>query len=152
MSKKDRYQVSLKLILHNERGEILALAEDKGSFAGFYDFPGGRVEVDEFDTPLAEIIRREAREELGDVDFELGEAPVAVGRHRIPPDVNERGEEVPEIHVLYLFFIGRLLRGEINVSEEHGGYRWLPKEEIGKNSERYFASGNLEGLKTYLRR
>jgi 8-oxo-dGTP pyrophosphatase MutT (NUDIX family) len=151
MAKKDRYQVSLKLILHDDAGEILALAENKGSFAGYYDFPGGRIEVDEFETPLVDIVRREAREELGgEIVFDLGVAPVAVGRHRIPSDVDVSGATIPEIHVLYLFFAGHLRRGNVVTSEEHASSRWLSVAEIKKSPEKYFKSGNLEGIKMYL--
>ena len=37
----DFYQVSLKAILKNEKGEVLVLGGlDGGSFEGFYDLPG----------------------------------------------------------------------------------------------------------------
>ena len=57
---KDFYQISLKLLLKNDVNEILALkAVDSGRFAGFYDLPGGRIDVDEFRTDFGEILARE---------------------------------------------------------------------------------------------
>lgn len=150
MAKKDRYQISLKFFLRNGDGKLLAMAQDRGSFAGLFDIPGGRIETDEFATPFADIIRREAKEELGGVEFELGDAPVAVGRHLIPASVNEKNEQILEIHVLYLFFEARLISGDIRVSEEHSGYQWLDSEQVRKTPERYFKSGNLEGVRMYL--
>jgi len=150
MAKKDRYQVSLKAFLKNEEGELLAMAKDKGSFAGLYDFPGGRIEEDEFTTPLKEILMRELKEEIGDVDIDLEDAPVAVGRHLIPSDVNKQGEDVPEIHVLYVFFEGLLKNGDVSISSEHSGYEWLKTDAIIKEPKKYFSSGNLEAVVSYL--
>ncbi len=62
------YQVSLKLLLKNNKGEILALkAADNGSYAGYHDLPGGRIDADEFNTDFTEIIEREVKEEIGDI-------------------------------------------------------------------------------------
>jgi len=78
--KKERefYHISLKLILKNDAGEILALKDKEGgTLAGLYDLPGGRIDTDEFKTPFPEIIQRETQEEIGDVDIKLNPAPQA---------------------------------------------------------------------------
>ena len=47
--KRDWYQVSLKLILKNKKGEVLVLKTlETGNFAGYHDLPGGRIDTDEF--------------------------------------------------------------------------------------------------------
>ena len=66
LKEKDFYQVSLKALIKNQEGKVLALkAVDTGSFAGFYDLPGGRIDMDEFHTAYIDILKREIAEELG---------------------------------------------------------------------------------------
>lgn len=142
----DYYQLSLKVIIKNDKDEILALGcPPYGSFAGFYDFPGGRVDVDEFSTPLTDIIKREIKEEIGDIEYELNSTPVSVGRHLLEARFSGLSKD---IHVLYLFFEATYISGDIRISHEHSGYQWF---DIGKNEPaKLFKSGNLEGIKMYL--
>ena len=143
---KDLCQISLKLLLKNKRGEILALkAVPHGSFAGFYDLPGGRIDVNEFKTNFADIISREVTEELGAVKYKLKPKTVATGRHIIPPFLTKTSKET---HVLYLLFEADFLGGEIKTSNEHLGYTWLNLKKI--EPAKYFTSGLLEGVKMYL--
>lgn len=143
---KDLYQISLKLLLQNDRGEILALkAVDNGSYAGFYDLPGGRIDTDEFETNFSEIIDREVKEELGDIQYRLEQKPVAIGRHRIPAELTTAGKE---IHVLYLFYTAEYLAGDFKISDEHTGMHWLNLNQI--KLEEYFKSGILEGVRMLL--
>lgn len=143
-NEKDFYQVSLKLILKNGKNEVLCLkAVDNGTYAGFYDFPGGRINRNEFVLPFDEIIKREASEEIGDVQFEINSELRGLGRHLI-------FENKKETHVLYIFFEAKYLSGDIKLSEEHTGYRWIDLKNI--EPEEYFKSGILEGVKMYLAR
>lgn len=146
MSKeKDFYQVSLKLILKNNKGEILALkAVDNGSYRGYYDLPGGRIDTDEFSTSFSTIIDREVKEELGDITYRLNNKPVAVGRHFIPAAMIDIRKDT---HVLYLFFEAEYTSGDLKISDEHNGYQWLNLKEIELTD--YFTSGILEGVKMY---
>jgi 8-oxo-dGTP diphosphatase len=145
---KDVYHVSLKLLLRNERGEILLLkAVDGGSYAGFYDLPGGRIDANEFYTDFADIIAREIKEEIGEIRYTLERKPVAVGRHRIPAELTTAGKE---IHVLYLFFVAEYQGGEIHISDEHAGFEWVDVSKV--KLEDYFKSGILEGVKMFLMR
>lgn len=142
----DFYQVSLKAILKNEKGEVLMLGGlDGGSFEGFYDLPGGRIDKNEFVVPLSEIMSREIKEEVGDIEFSLSEAPVAVGRHLLKAHISYESEDT---HVLYLFYEARYIGGEIKTSAEHNSFKWLNLE--GVELEKYFKSGILEGMKMYL--
>lgn len=142
---KDLYQVSLKVILRNNKNEILALkAVASGSYAGFYDFPGGRINNDEFNVPFMEIASREVIEEVGAVKFKINPVPIAAGRHLIPAKLTSSGLD---IKVLYLFFVGQYLGGEITISQEHTGFIWLDLSKI--KLEKYFKSGDLEGIKMY---
>lgn len=148
---KELYQISLKLILKNENGEALILkAQERGSYAGFYDFPGGRINSGEFNTPIMEILEREVREEIGNIKYSsIKSAPVAIGRHSfiaswgVPEEINK------DAFVLYLFFEGNYIDGDIKISEEHTDYKWVKLEDL--ELEKYFKSGILEGIKMYLK-
>lgn len=139
------YQVSLKLLLKNNNGEVLALkAADNGSYAGYYDLPGGRIDADEFGVDFAEIIEREIKEEIGNIEVKVNSKPVGVGRHLIPASITSSGKD---IQILYLFFEAEYLSGEINISNEHTNFKWLSLKDIKLNE--YFTSGMLEGVKMY---
>lgn len=142
MSEKDFYQISLKLILKNDKGEVLILKapEDKNTFAGFYDLPGGRIDDNEFGVDFLEIIKREVAEEIGDVKVSISTKPVALGR--------ATSQKINKIRVLYIFFDAKYQDGDILISKEHIGYKWVDLRKI--KLEDYFTSGILEGLKMYL--
>lgn len=140
--------MSLKALVTNEHGEVLALnAVPSGSFAGYFDLPGGRIDVEEFTVPLVEILRREIREELGDIAVDISEVPVAVGRHLIAAESDKGNGE--SIHVLYLFFEAKYKGGSIRTSAEHSGFRWL---DLHKHKlPDLFKSGLLEGVLMYVK-
>jgi 8-oxo-dGTP pyrophosphatase MutT (NUDIX family) len=139
---KDFYQISLKLLLKNSQGEILGLKSlDNGSYAGFYDLPGGRIDTDEFRIDFSKILDREIKEEIGDITYHINTTPVAVGRHLVPASMTSAKQD---IHILYLFFEAEYIKGDLRISNEHLGYKWfnLQDEELTK----YFTSGILEGI------
>lgn len=143
---KDFYHVSLKIILKNKQGQVLLLqAIDNGSYAGYYDLPGGRINVSEFRTALPKIIKREIREEIGKIKYKLNEKPAALGRHLISAKYLKHKKD---IHCFYVFFEAVYTNGEIKVSAEHSGYRWVDLRKIKLVD--YFKSGILEGLKMHL--
>ncbi len=141
----DWYNVSLKVFLKNDKGKILALKSIPDSaMEGFYDFPGGRINTDEFETDYEDLIKRELREELGsDVKFKLSIKPVSFGRHHY---FSKRQNK--EVRVLYLFFEAKYLGGEVTISHEHSGHDWLDLFKI--KPEDYFILGPLEGVKRYI--
>ena len=143
---RDFYQVSLKLLLKNSEGDVLALkGVDDGSFAGYYDLPGGRIDTDEFSTDFSEILKREAEEEIGNSDFKINPKPVAIGRHLIPARLTKSGKDV---HILNVLFEAEYFGGDIKISDEHTDHRWMDLNKI--ELEKYFTSGILEGIKMYL--
>lgn len=145
-TERDFYQISLKFILKNDKGEVLLMkAQNKDTYAGFYDLPGGRINVDEFTIPLTEAVQREVREEVGDIQYDLNPKPVAVARHLIPANISKHKREV---HVLYLLYEGIYKKGDIVISYEHLGYMWANLNKI--KLDKYLKSGNLEGVKMYL--
>jgi len=143
---KDFYQISLKLLLKNNKGETLILeAVLDGSLAGYYDLPGGRINTDEFGANFNEILKRETKEEIGDVGFQINPAIVAFGRHLIPSSISPSGKDV---HVLYLFFEGEYINGDMKISNEHTDSKWVDLKKI--ELEKYFTSGILEGIQMYV--
>jgi len=146
-SEKDFYQVSLKVFLKNNRGEVLGLeAARGGTYDGFYDLPGGRIDFDEFKTSFEEIIRRELTEEIGNVEYSLNLRPIAFGRNENP---NKQSPLGGFVHIFNIFFEGVYKKGEIKISEEHRGFKWIKLEE--NNLEKYFKFAILEGAKVYLK-
>ena len=116
-----------------------------GSYDGFYDLPGGRINLDEFATPFEEIIRREIKEEVGDVDFSLILKPVALGRN---DNIKKESPLAGPLHIFNIFFEAKYKSGEIKISEEHLDFEWVKLEEI--DPEKYFKFAILEGVKMYL--
>ena len=143
MPEKDFYQVSLKLILKNSQDQILVL-KAVGSKAGHYDLPGGRIDDNEFNINLLEIIKREVAEEIGDVKVSIIDKPVALGRAQS----NKFNDKEVPIRVLYVFFEADYHSGDIVISDEHTDYKWINLKNI--KLEDYFVSGILEGIKMYL--
>jgi 8-oxo-dGTP pyrophosphatase MutT (NUDIX family) len=140
------YQVSLKVFLKNSSGQTLILKTPDGQdFFGSYDLPGGRIDADEFLLPFAEVIDREIKEEVGDIAYKLDPNPVALGRHLIKAQYSS---DHSDHQLLYAFFAAEYQGGEIRISPEHCGYKWLDLSEI--KPEDYFMSGILEGAKIYL--
>lgn len=143
----DFYQVSLKVLLKNKKGEFLLLkARAQDTYGGFYDLPGGRIDVDEFSVSFSEIIKRELAEELGEVKYELNPKPVAIGRHLISAEHTRSNKDT---HVFYAFFEAQYKGGDIKVSEEHEEYKWVDLTKVDR--AKYLKSGNLEGVEMYLR-
>jgi len=145
MSEKDFYHISLKLIIKNNLGEVLILKDrDDGSFSGFYDLPGGRINKDEFSSDYIEIVKRELYEETGLKDVLIDRAPVGIGRAKIK-SLDQDGNK---IRVFYVFFEAKYLNGNVIISREHSGFKWVNLKNI--KLEDYFTASVLEGLKQYL--
>jgi len=143
---RDFYQVSLKVLLKNHEGKFLFLkARLQDTYGGFYDLPGGRIDVEEFTVPLSIIIQRELEEEISGVQYSINPQPVAIGRHNIDAKHTSSGKE---IHVFYVFFEAQYIAGEIQISDEHEGYAWV--DLTTEDPAKYLKSGNLEGVQMYL--
>lgn len=135
----DFYQISLKLFLKNSAGEILGLkAQDDSISAGFFDLPGGRINTNEFELSFFEILKRETEEELGNIEFKFNEKPVAISRN-----VNTKTGN----RIMHIFFEAEYINGEIKISGEHLGYKWINLKEI--DLSKYFSLGILKGIIMY---
>lgn len=146
MKKVANYNISLKVFLKNVKWEILILkTPDSSSFHGKYDFPGGRIDEDEFNVPLLDILKREIEEEIWWVSFEIYPSIVAVARHVALAEFTSKW--IPE-YLYYNFWEGSILDENIQISHEHDNFKWVKLEEI--NLEEYFESGMLEAAKNYI--
>jgi len=140
------FHVGLKLILENQKGEILALKMPvDSSMSGYYDLPGGRINSDELNNPYSKIIKREVLEEIGKrIRYRLIQKPVAISRHfYFSPKLKKEG------HIFFVFFKAFYLDGVIKISDEHIDYQWIKLSS--KTVPKYFTRGLREGLQNYFK-
>lgn len=141
------FNVSLKLILVNDKKQILGLKVPTTSyFAGFYDLPGGRIDVDELRYDFVKTLRREIKEEIGNLKINISEMPMTAVKYIVPGKVRPDKKDLP---VMYTFFVAKYISGKIKLSWEHDGYEWLDVNK--KNVHKYFFKNYLGGVESYLK-
>ncbi|MGE0701231.1 MAG: NUDIX domain-containing protein [Hyphomicrobiaceae bacterium] len=127
-----RFEVSLKAFLVREGRALFVREAD----SGYWELPGGRIDVGEEWVRHDAILAREIAEELGSsLVVELGEAAVSWTRQR-PTDGT------------FLFLLvrpGRIVSGEPALSNEHTELAWVSEDEA-KGLEFPPASGYREGI------
>ena len=110
------FEVSLKAFIVHD-GRALFVRE---SDTGYWELPGGRIDVGEEWEPQAVVLAREMREELG-ADLQITFGPeVATWVRQRPTDG------------AFLFIVARLGRpvsGEPTLSDEHDALSWVTLEE-----------------------
>lgn len=107
-----RIEVVGAVLVHD--GRVFAAKRGPGkSMAGYWEFPGGKVEADE--TP-EEALARELREELK-IDVTVGEFIVTA--------THEAGTAVIELST----YLCTIIEG-VPVLTEHEEFRWLPVSEL----------------------
>ena len=137
ISGKDLYFVAVKLFLRRG-GNLLVLKDD----FGVWDLPGGRMKPNEFNTPLAAVLERKIKEELGgEIRYKLGKPVVFMRHERL-----ENGK-VP-VRIFAVGFEGKYLGGKIKLSRRHGAQLWVLVK--GFKPEKYFKGGWLRGVREYL--
>lgn len=104
-------QVSAAVIQKDNK--IFATQRGYGAFKGFWEFPGGKLELDE--TP-EESLHREIMEEL-DLDIAIGDLL----------DIVEY--DYPEFHIKMYCFLCAVKSGSLTL-KEHDAARWLTKEAL----------------------
>lgn len=144
MPEIDTFHVSQKLFITNEKQELLIL---KDAHNPYHDFPGGRLDKEEFTTPLLASLRREIEEELGgDVVLTIHEGVVAVARDCLWNKLLNRLDD--ERHLFLLFYEAQYRGGEIVLSDEHVSYRWV--ESATFNPAGLFKPGIEQAVREYL--
>lgn len=139
------FQISLKIILKNDKGEMLLLEmPDHSKMAGYFDFPGGRITSTEIKDSFEDILNREIMEEVGPIEYKIGPKPVSYGIHSYYSNKYQK-----DVHVLWLFFEGQYIKGKIKISPEHKRVIW---QEINQNNaKKYFTLGPLKCIEKYLK-
>lgn len=84
---------------------------------GRYDIPGGFLTAGE--APL-DGLRRELREELGDIEVEVGPAV-----QMVPHRYGEEGD-----YVLAIGFVAKLVSGEPEAGDDVAAVRWITRDEV----------------------
>lgn len=130
------YHVGLKVLLH-KNNKILFLKE---TIANRWDLPGGRIDADEGERPLEQIIDRELREELGsDVRYKLGRILFQyrrfVGERRIP--------------VFLTVYGARYLSGKIALSQEHSSQHWVDPKKFEWEASDFLSREEYGAFKKY---
>ena len=97
-------------------GEYLLLkrSDTSKSFPGLWDFAGGKDNPGE--TPEQSVVR-ETKEET-DFDVEPGEMVKKAEYHDDQYDL------------LFHYFTPTILSGQLKLSHDHSGFKWVPKDEI----------------------
>jgi 8-oxo-dGTP pyrophosphatase MutT (NUDIX family) len=113
-----RFEVSLKAFIVRDKRALLVREAD----TGYWELPGGRIDVGEEWEPHDAVLAREIAEELGtDFRIEIGAQRVTWTRRR-PSDG------------MFQFVVGRVCRavaGEPQLSSEHDELAWLTPSDWG---------------------
>ena len=96
-----------------KESKVLATQRGYGDYKGWWEFPGGKIELGE---ACEEALIREIYEELN-ADIEVGEELCAVEY------------DYPKFHMLMHCYVCRLLSDEIELLE-HESARWLSRKEL----------------------
>ena len=114
-----RLEVSLKAFIVN--GDRVLFVKERDT--GFWELPGGRIDVGEEHLAHADVLAREMAEELGaGVKIEFGDA--AVSWTRAHPEGGQ--------WVFLLARVGRLISGDPMLSPEHEALFWAARETWGE--------------------
>jgi 8-oxo-dGTP pyrophosphatase MutT (NUDIX family) len=136
---KDLYFVAVKLFL--VRDNKLLITHD---IYGSWDLPGGRIRRDEFNKPLAAVIKRKVLEELGPaVQYELGAPKVFFRVQRNEYDLGGQ-----PVRIFAVGYNAKLVSGKIRLGDHHDQMEWVDIKSF--KPEEYFADGWLSGVKEYL--
>lgn len=110
------FQVALKALV-TQGDRLLVLRE--ATPPGLWELPGGRIDAGEEGEPHRDVLRRELREELGEAfRCEIGAPFLTWMRSPRRPDAAT---------VFVVGFACAGAEGEIQLSDEHGEYRWIDR-------------------------
>lgn len=124
------------LIAENKKGEILLVKRKDNPKKGFWDVPGGFVEIGE---TLEESFIREIREELGDEPKNLFYLTSTADRY-LYKGIN--------YHTICFLFTGKVNPKKIKVHDDITEIKFFPKNKIPY--DRIAFAGVKVGLKLYL--
>lgn len=107
-------QVAVKAVIRNSEGKFLIMREGER-----WQAVGGRLEKGE---KLEDGLRREAEEETGITDLEVGKA-IHVDEWFAKPEGELK-------HIVAIFFLCRSSTNEVRLSSEHQEFAWVTPDEL----------------------
>ena len=116
MEMKKPFRLSMKVVILNDEGKCLLIKRSMGSKGnpGKWDFPGGKVDPGEtFDEGLLREVYEETKLRIS------LEKPLTMVE-----------SESPNNRVIYLFMEGKMIDGEVALSEEHEDHIWIEPQEM----------------------
>ncbi len=140
---KDLYFVAVKVFLEDGKGNFLVTKDRFGD----WDIPGGRLRENDFAAPLEEVVARKLKEELGDIQYELGE-PIVFMRHE-RDEVLASGEKAKR-RIFAIGYQAGYFGGDIALGKNHEIQEWVNANTF--KPEDYFTGGWLEGVREYLQK
>ena len=138
MTNHAMFQCAVKVLLYKNTDVLVLFTPD-----GYIDFPGGRISEGEESIPFKEVVSRELAEELGpDIKYSVGRlAFVSKRRYTYTGKVN---------HIVALYYNATLIKGDIQLSEEHAHYEWMSVEQLKIQPKHKFQSvdeySQIQGL------
>lgn len=120
--KKDALMRVCQKALIERDGKVLVISDPVEGL----DFPGGKVQEDELRdsdvSSLTEALKREVREETG-LEIEVLE-PFFAGYYEYSEGHRNQGQG----GIYLTAFRARYVSGEVVLSDEHDGYKWVSKD------------------------
>ena len=113
---KKPFRLSVKVVILNDENKCLLIKRSMSSKGnpGKWDFPGGKVDEGEsFDQGLLREV------------FEETKLRISLER-----SLHISESESPTKKVIYLFMEGRLIDGEVTLSEEHENHIWIERNQM----------------------
>jgi 8-oxo-dGTP pyrophosphatase MutT (NUDIX family) len=134
MNKIETFWISqAALIINDNKLLIVELANNPG----YWDIPGGRIDVGEGDKSV-DAFRREILEEIGVKKFDIIDI-VDYDIWYVKKEKHTQGV------CALLFLIDNLDTYDINLSSEHINYKWVAEAELG--NDKYFWPGATRMIK-----
>lgn len=112
MSENATFEVAVKAFIV-KNGKLLMLEEAEG---GKWEIPGGRMQKNELQLPLVEIMKREVAEELG-TSFII--KPTNIITQWIRPN------NPPRFNIFLNGFYCEWISGKPQLSDEHSNFTWV---------------------------
>lgn len=111
------YGLTVKAVILDEQGRCLLIRRSaaNASFAGCWEWPGGKVDPGE---DFAAAVVRETKEEAG-LDVEVTGFAGATSFN------------MPKVNVVVLCMEARVLTGDLRLSHEHDAFDWVRLDQLG---------------------
>lgn len=112
------FGLAVRVLLMNDDGKILIIKRSTESKTnpGKWELPGGKVDQGEsFDQALIREVFEETNLKIS-IDHVIGASE----------------QNLPLIRAVHIIMTGKIIDGELNISDEHEGYAWVFLEDLYK--------------------